>query len=252
MNKPNVADHAREISFAVFRVCSLVGQPMLKVSLESAAIKLAANSVADQKEALRALEELDQLVRLAEVVGEIKPVNGKVLIRELSILRSAITPRPEAKKEDIDISEIFARSANDTVDVSKSALPSEKGKVAESVQSAKPPVTRFSKPVAIDINQSATRQSAILDYIRALPNGCRMKDLVQRFPDSSERTIRNDLQALVSAGSLERFGALQGPFSYYRVKGKSIIESDRGTITSLDDMPKSLSKEVTKGQIIAL
>lgn len=61
----------------------------------------------------------------------------------------------------------------------------------------------------------AIRQGAVMDAIRQMPGGCRMRDLVTMFPNVSERTLRNDLQALVKQGSVERFGS-QGPYSYFR------------------------------------
>ncbi|MBI2592541.1 MAG: DeoR family transcriptional regulator [Candidatus Colwellbacteria bacterium] len=144
------------------------------------------------------IDKLERLVRLGEIIGFIKPVNASVLLRELKNLESAIL-EPIASGEDIDLEEIFE----------KPEKPSFGG---------------------------GNRQSAIMEHIRQLPNGCRMRDLVAQFPEVSERTLRYDLQNLVASGLVTRVGT-QGPTSFFRAEphGRSFGE-----------------KSVTKGEIIAL
>ncbi len=69
------------------------------------------------------------------------------------------------------------------------------------------------------------RQTAIIEKIRALTKkdefgnlaGCRMKDLLAVFPTVSERTLRYDLQRLLSLGMIERVGN-GGATSAYVIK----------------------------------
>jgi len=63
--------------------------------------------------------------------------------------------------------------------------------------------------------KSAIRQSVILEKIRQIGN-CRIKDIQDTLPDTSERTIRYDMQNLTKQGLVERVGG--GPSSYYRVR----------------------------------
>jgi hypothetical protein len=254
VNRPNISDHAREISFAVFRVCTLIERSVLRTALESAAVNLAAKSVSNRNEALASVNELEQLVRLAEVIGEIKTLNSKVLIRELSDLGSAIS-QSISKTDEVDLEAMFDRGDKEDRDATMPDLSVDPAKQSEARSETRPEsiqAIKFSKPPALETNQAVNRQSAISQFIKRLPNGCRMKDLVEKFPSVSERTLRNDLQTLVSSGHIERFGAIQGPFSYYRFKNKMLTETLINDFKPFDERTKSFPEGVTKGEIIAL
>lgn len=182
-----VAEKAHDISFAVFRVATLVRHLKLKSELEGAAVLLV--SRLGKREPLSRLE---RLVSLGEATGYIRPVNAYVLLRELGTLRVAIADY-EAGKEEVDLEEVFEKQE---------------------------------EPVF----KRKNRHSAILDFIRQLPNGCRMRELVQQFPQVSERTLRNDLQSLVSQSLVERVG-IQGPNSYFRVSGVAREHEKRDNVT---------------------
>jgi hypothetical protein len=190
----NPTDLARDISFAVFRVAKLIEQPKLKSALESAAIDLVAECgtvpylAYVPKDArlpyLPYIEKLNELINFAEIIDEIRPVNAHVLQRELQSLY-------------LMIAESFAE------------LP------------------EINKPILNPLNKHensnsiAIRQSAILAFIRELPDGCRMRDLHNNFREVSERTLRNDLQDLKTEGLIERVG--KGPFGSFRAVTKHEI-----------------------------
>ncbi len=67
-----------------------------------------------------------------------------------------------------------------------------------------------------DRQSSADRQSAILALINK-SGICRMKDLLDKFSSTSERTLRYDLQSLVERGVIERVGE-GGPGTFYKPK----------------------------------
>jgi len=88
-------------------------------------------------------------------------------------------------------------------------------KVAVGVQDAESesgnnPATGFLK--------SGMRQIAILDKIRQSGN-CRLKDIQEVLPDTSERTIRYDLEDLMERRLIERVGS-GGPAIYYKMRQK--------------------------------
>ncbi len=235
--KRNIPDHAREISFAAFRVSALIEQTALRAALESAAIDLAVKSVLGGEAAIASVNALEQLVRLSEAIGEIKPLNGKVLVRELSDLRSEIG-QSVRKEDEVDLGDMFGNSDNDkgVGDVlvkTDTAIVLERPAADTKPKQSEP--IKFNKPASLEVNQAGNRQSAILQFVRGLPNGCRMKDLIEKFPNVSERTLRNDLQTLVYCGSIERFGAVQGPFSYYRAKSKVFTEPSGGGHAPLNE-----------------
>jgi hypothetical protein len=64
--------------------------------------------------------------------------------------------------------------------------------------------------------KSGMRQIAILDKIRQSGN-CRMRDIQEILPDSSERTIRYDLESLMERRLIERMGN-GGPSVSYRMR----------------------------------
>jgi hypothetical protein len=249
--KTNIADHAREISFAVFRVSALIEQTALRATLESAAVSLAAKSVSSSNESLAVAGELEQLVRLAEVIGEIKPLNSKVLLRELTGLKSAIS-QSIVTSEEVNLEAMFNKEVADIAVLKSVEIATRQPENIPQVKTDIKEVIKFVKPQALEVNQAVNRQSAILQFIKGLPNGCRMKDLIEKFPSVSERTLRNDLQTLISSSSIERFGAVQGPFSYYRVKGMIYTDVPRDGFGSFNDRPKPSSGGVTNGGVIAL
>lgn len=59
------------------------------------------------------------------------------------------------------------------------------------------------------------RQSAIFEKIRQTGN-CRLKDIQEALPKTSERTIRYDLQSLLQEKRIQRIGS-GGPATYYRL-----------------------------------
>ena len=194
----SVFDKAYDISFAVFRVVATVNNAKLKSALEDSAVDLILE-INDQ-----AVDKLGALVRLATSVNEMKTLNAEVLLRELDNIKveiqSAISQSAIGNEDEVDLSNSFADS---------SEQPVHKQEDEE-------------KDIKINSN-IANRQSAILSFIRQLPNGFRMRDLIVKFPEVSERTLRNDLHDLTTEGLVERVGS-QGPFASFRgVTKKEII-----------------------------
>ena len=64
--------------------------------------------------------------------------------------------------------------------------------------------------------KSEGRQSAILERIRQ-NSSCRLKDIQEFLPETSERTLRYDVQNLIEQGLIERVGN-GGPATYYKTK----------------------------------
>lgn len=71
--------------------------------------------------------------------------------------------------------------------------------------------------------KSELRQSAIIAKLQKVEN-CRLNELQELFPNISERTLRYDLEYLISSGFIERIGSRRN--SIYRLKSKnpSVIE----------------------------
>ena len=103
-------------------------------------------------------------------------------------------------------------------------------------------------PTANDSNRqglikAVMRQSAILERIRQNNNladgkaGCRLREFQELFPESSERTLRYDIESLIEQGLIERVGN-SGPATYYRAKTELAAKSlSNGPALSLPNGP---------------
>jgi len=195
-----VLNHTHDIAFAIFRVARAIKNFKLKTSLEDAAVEL----VSDLKKGT--VDKLLILVRLAASVNELKPVNAEVLERELKKLNEEIYRSMIGSREDIDLAKFFAQIQESTI----SGNPS--GNVSGNESGNHPAIEKASK-----IDDSITdRQAAIVEFICRFPDDCRMKDIVAAFPEVSERTLRNDIQGLISEGVVERIGN-SGPYTSFKL-----------------------------------
>ncbi|KKU11723.1 MAG: hypothetical protein UX16_C0006G0003 [Parcubacteria group bacterium GW2011_GWB1_45_7] len=201
---------AHKISFAVFRVVRLVRNKKLRDELESAAVDLVRDLNVEK------IGVLDRLVALAEAVGEMNETNSGVLRRELSNLYGMVSlegAKSAAEVEAVYLGDIFDSRMEGRVD-------------AEAV------------PARQRLNAGAEeRQTAITGFIRQFPGDCRMKDLSTRFAHVSERTLRNDIQALIKSGLVERLGGKGGPSSYFVLVHKS--EGSGGSLPDRILLPES-------------
>lgn len=84
------------------------------------------------------------------------------------------------------------------------------GQTRQAQRIATATITMMGTPSAAD------RQERIVTTIRQNPNA-RMRDLLAALPGVSERTIRYDLERLVSSGIIEREG-VGGPATWYRIR----------------------------------
>jgi hypothetical protein len=66
------------------------------------------------------------------------------------------------------------------------------------------------------------RQNYIMSKIRQSGN-CRLKEIQDILPGASERTIRYDIQELISKGLIERAGG-GGPATFYRVRREHVSD----------------------------
>lgn len=180
------AELAHEIAAAVFRVSALVCHRRLRFELEGEAVELTKEPSPD------GTGKLSRLVRLAEAIGEMSPVNAEVLQRELGnlqkVLNAEITESTVKAVHSIDLQRIFV------------------GKIGQE---------------ETEIISQDDRQVAILQYIRKFPYGCRMRQLSVAFAGVSERTIRADIGRLIAKGLVEKVGSKTGPFSYFRARSPS-------------------------------
>ncbi|TSC82650.1 MAG: hypothetical protein G01um101420_173 [Parcubacteria group bacterium Gr01-1014_20] len=204
--------------------------------LESYSLELMDTVVSgDFSEAKSVLTSLDYTLRLANEVGALSQRNFDIIQRETYALTTSFGDLGNsATSSDVDLDEIF--KSGEVVDFFGGDVSDPEDMSAVDYQDAfvSPPIDlqpeahvaheahKIDSAIAsepIDQRTKANpeiRQSAILDRIRQR-GYCRLRDIEEAFVDTSERTLRYDLQRLIEQDLVERIGS-GGPASFYRVK----------------------------------
>jgi hypothetical protein len=173
----------------------------------------------DYGKALSIIEEIGWFARLWTDLGIIHRPLGESLLLELSKLKNLSSEAILKTVLPNHIQSIFPSFSRSPV----TQTATHKVNQATDSQISEPDSRKsnFSigkEPIRLD---QINRQSAITGFFRerALSGNpadvCRMKDVQDRFPLVSERTLRYDLQSLVEEGVIERVGT--GPMSAYRL-----------------------------------
>lgn len=207
-----VNQKAQEISYALLRLAPYVRKIELRQRVERLAFQLLEDAASENfEQGLKVIAGLESLVSVGKALYEIEPVNAKVILGELNLLKSAMR-QAAGLNESLDelprLEEFFSKvpTVVDVVDgdqLQNQAIPDDMR------QQELPQSNGFAATI---------RQSAIIEKIRQSANRqIQLKDLIAAFPEVSERTMRYDLQKLCLQGLIERIGN-GGPASYYALK----------------------------------
>lgn len=201
----------QEFIYVLLRVAVYIRRSHLRTRVEVSAFDLLDFFVAYNIEGfLERSRALTALIQLGLSLYEIETVNGKALLQELVFFNTAI--RQYSGLEALPEIRNLGKHALNAAIVSKQVdLPRQSGNNDDLDEQ---------NSIA-----STVRQSAILDKVRMLStkdsfgntSGCKMKDLTSAFPQVSERTLRYDLQRLLTQGVIERVGN-GGPSLFYVIK----------------------------------
>jgi hypothetical protein len=217
-----VLKKAYEIAYAIFRIAANIAEPAFGEQLKEQAILLIGSAAQERYEAMpKNLAALEYFVRFSMDVNIMGTTNGEVLLKEIRGLSAALPEVAEAKeaslKNEVDIAGIFSNS-----DVEENpAIRQEPEQQNEIIRQSNPAIESGNdahEHIEESGNASlkaAIRQETILERIRQSGN-CRIKDIQDVLPGTSERTIRYDLQSLVEKNLVERVGS-GGPSVFYRV-----------------------------------
>ena len=199
---------AYEVAYALFRLAAQMQEKDFAESLRaSGTAMLSAAAAEDYAAAERSIRVAECLVKFGGDVGIIGTPNVDVLTREIFALDVAIAERKTvAKTDEVNVAEIFSKPEI----APRSEEPAMELAPMRMEEFRAQPQSQPRQPS----NDSAIRQSTILTRIRQSGN-CRMKDIQEMLPDTSERTIRYDLQTLVEQNLIERIGNA-GPLVFYR------------------------------------
>jgi len=210
-----------EFSYATSRIASSAKSRDIAELMEGKAVHLL-NSVlvADYAKTREIVNSIISLASLMVDSGLLNAVNREVLIREAESIGLAIQALPKEQKEkevppDLNLNKLF----------SKANLPIKKQiadkPIVQTIQSE----TKQAQSEIADKNtevqnpfKSEIRQSAIIAKLQEREN-CRLNELQELFPNISERTLRYDLEYLISDGFIERIGSRRN--SVYRLKNRN-------------------------------
>jgi DNA-binding HxlR family transcriptional regulator len=183
-----IEQKAEEIALATLKVAMPIKRFELKKRLEFCAYDLlSALQDVQAAEFLTALRSLSRFTRIAESLGQISKNNAAILLREISGIESDVVSQT-ANAINAEIESVFKRQKDSA---------HSKG-----------------EPSEYSSEDSAKRQTAIIESMKVKGGKVQLRDLITALPDVSERTIRNDISRLISEGRVVRNGA-GGPSSFY-------------------------------------
>lgn len=229
-----ISKKAYEISYALFRVAFGVKQESFASHLQDRGLSLLESAVGEDYETmLSASKSLEYLLRIGSDINILNNANSDLILNELRQLNSAIAESEKsASPLPVDLSDIFSKPPalthghEEHARQYEQAIKDTNGVLA--VGSDEPLLEAsfrngFNGSNGNGFVKAAMRQSAILERIRQSGN-CRLKDLQDYLKETSERTIRYDIQGLLGKGLIERLGN-GGPSTYYRAKEPQAYES---------------------------
>lgn len=206
------AKKAYEISYALFRVAGTVASKDLAAVLERLGTVLMERVLEGNWDA--ALEAVDKSVyflRLGRDVGHITHTNVSVLEHELERFRASVKEFRESRETlpELHLESYFSAPISGIVQEKHDGNSPGKEQ-RQSRQS-----TQVAGSEESFAGQSE-RQEIILGVIRG-SGTVRTKEIQERLPDVSERTLRYDLQKLLERRAIERIGG-GGPATSYRLR----------------------------------
>ena len=234
--KEKAAKRAYEIAYAIFRIAAKFDDAGIRGRFESYAIDLLISAKTEEYgNAAKAVAAIDCLVKFAIDLNILSIANGDVLLREVNNMNEEIAECIDKTDEEVDASLFFSEDRKETSSPTKGRLggvdflPSSEGRLGgipegvaeDSRRPREGEDPRFqsapdSSKESGNVIKSGMRQIAILDKIRQSGN-CKLKEIQEVLPDTSERTIRYDIEELIERNLIERIGS-GGPAVSYRIR----------------------------------
>jgi len=210
---------AFELAYAMIRIAGSISSETISSRLDTFAHNLLELFASGQYEKGASLiEESAWFIRLWTDLSIIHRHLGESLLLELSRLKSLSLEASKKTTLPESIEALFPTSFPPTA---PPPVEKRKERVSLPVHKVEPKPASSSGQQNSFHYSSSNRQSAIIDFIKEKSvsgNGstvCRMKEIQDKFPFVSERTLRYDLQKMTEQGLIERVGG--GPMSAYRM-----------------------------------
>jgi hypothetical protein len=199
------AKKAFEIGYALVRLAGHTRPASFAGHLERQAFEILEKATRGKyRELQNALAGTEYFIRLGREGNLIAASHADVLYEEIARFYGSLEDREVLPETEVSLDGIFTPFEHRSGNPAPRQSPRTFTNPAHASSSDKPSIS------------ADVRQSLILDKIRQ-SGTCRLRDLQDILPDASERTIRYDIQELITRGHLERVGA-GGPATAYRLK----------------------------------
>jgi hypothetical protein len=223
---------AFEIAYAVSRIADVSPNAQFAAYMRQHSFSLLESSQKLQFSALRiVIDALEYGVQIGDGSGSLGKRNTDVLMGELSKFREAIGVFEDYKAEvgEIDIAGFFGESLNTAIaEIQSLSIPE------YPARAKKPSISIADKPLQDklqdypakekeEVLSSGERENQLLEII-GVGDEVRFRDIAEKMPQVSERTLRYDLQGLVEQGKVTRLGT--GPSISYRLSTISGFPGD--------------------------
>ncbi len=225
---------AYEIGYALFRVAGSISRKTYSEVLERQALSILESvSRGEYLKTQALIKTTDYILNFGKDLGLLNITNAEAICRELETLDATIAEFEKAEKVNrqseaaIDLNEVFSAA----LPMPQARQETGKRQTISDLKQNDPVPQR--EPVFASVSngsvhvegnngggivKAAMRQSAILERVRQNGN-CRLKDIQEFLPETSERTLRYDIQNLIEKNLIERIGN-GGPATYYKVKAQ--------------------------------
>ena len=212
---------AYEIGYAALRLSGDPGTG-LGNSLERSAFSFFGSVLrAEYEYALNHLDDLAHIIRLGADANLIRRENAEVVLRHATIFANGI------REAAMTASASEAETGNEIENIFKNGIAEYEtmsgiAEYADDSERRQHSAKELGHKTNITLTgaDQEKRRDIIVQRVRENGN-CRVKEIQEILPDTSERTIRYDLQKLLETGKIERIGN-GGPATYYKFAETSL------------------------------
>lgn len=199
-----IEDQSLRIGQALIRIAAYMRRTDLRRRIEECAYEIIEDIHSENERLAKTISKTRIWITLAKALYEIEPINAAMVEDALTDLE--LEGMKNAAKKDFSIAELLGKSDQGV----KESEKGEKGEDESEKGGEEDGNRQYGNAIA--------RQSAILEALRKMEAGrAHLKDIMNLFPEVSERTLRYDLTRLAARGVIERVGA-GGPSTFYVIK----------------------------------
>ncbi len=214
-------ERVKKISLALIQIAVSSRRHDFRARLERLSLDLLERVILNKREeVIESINLAIGLVDFGKIIYEIEPLNALIVKKELSSLLDDVSRgMVTGLSSDGNYLGLNDQIHKNTANFKKDNKTNNKAKsdvIAESLNLSANEQLDSNNGFNAANDNTAIRQTSIIDKIRQMDKPAQLKDLITLFPNISERTLRYDLTRACAEGRLERVGS--GPASFYRVR----------------------------------